>query len=459
MTDPRRRPGWLTPRGAVMSAQGGGPPPVPGVGRPWAGPSPDPDLVAGTTGLAPAGTGGTAGTGDAAGRAHARATDPVVERTLRHLELTVLRRLDGLLLGDYLGILPGQGSEKAESREYQFGDDVRRMDWAVTARTTVPHVHDLIADRELETWALVDLTASQNFGSARCEKRELAIAATAAVGFLTARTGNRMGAIALTDTGTRLIPARPGRAGLRALLRTLLSLEPAASAEAPRPGMFGRRAPGATRTARGTGQPPAPTHQQPPPTHRPKAPGSPRPGTDLAAAIEALRRPVRRRGLVVVISDFLSVDLAWARPLRALGGRHDVLAVEVVDPLELSLPNVGPLAVVDPETGELFDLPTHSRRFRERYEAAAASHRAEVAAALRGAGAAHLRLRTDKDWLIEIARYAAASRRGQAALRGAGGASGAGGGGAARARAARETARQHRPAATVRPIRTGGTTT
>ena len=367
------------------------------------------------------------------GRPHVRATDPVVERTLRHLELTVLRRLDGLLLGDYLGLLPGQGSEKSESREYQFGDDVRRMDWAVTARTTVPHVHDLIADRELETWALVDLTASQSFGSARCEKRELAIAATAAVGFLTARTGNRMGAIALTDGGTRMMPARPGRAGLRALLRTLLAIERGATTAQPAAQPRRRPAPDPPgRTARigGTG------------------------GTDLAAAIEALRRPVRRRGLVVVVSDFLSVDLGWARPLRALAGRHDVLAVEVVDPLELALPNVGPLAVVDPETGELFDLPTHSRRFRERYEAAAARHRGEVAAALRGAGAAHLRLRTDTDWLIEIARYAAASRRGQAALRGAG----AQGAGAARARAARP-AGQPRPTATVRPIRTGDTTT
>ncbi|MCM3886408.1 DUF58 domain-containing protein, partial [Frankia sp. R82] len=150
-------------------------------------------------------------------------TDPVVERTLRRLELTVLRRLDGMLLGDHLGLLPGHGSEKAESREYTVGDDVRRMDWAVTARTTVPHVHDLIADRELETWALVDLTASTEFGSGQLDKRDLAIAATAAVGFLTARTGNRMGAVALTGSGTKAYPARPGRAGLRALLRALLT--------------------------------------------------------------------------------------------------------------------------------------------------------------------------------------------------------------------------------------------
>jgi len=437
----------------------------PGLGPPWAGPTADTGPPAERVARPPAGT--APGAGETAGRPHVRATDPTVERTLRHLELTVLRRLDGLLLGDYLGLLPGQGSEKSESREYQFGDDVRRMDWAVTARTTVPHVHDLIADRELETWALVDLTASQNFGSGRCEKRELAIAATAAVGFLTARTGNRMGAIALTDAGTRMIPARPGRAGLRALLRTLLTVE---SDPATGPDRSRRRVPGAgtgAGTGSGFGQPPTPGRGQLAGPRRPAASASPWAATDLAAALEALRRPVRRRGLIVVVSDFLSVDLGWARPLRALAGRHDVLAVEIVDPLELSLPNVGPLAVVDPETGQLFDLPTHSRRFRERYAAAADRHRGEVAAALRGAGASHLRLRTDTDWLIEIARYAAASRRGQAALRGAGSGAGAG----SRGRGGRQPAGQPRPAApqspkatrrppaTVRPIRPGETTT
>jgi uncharacterized protein (DUF58 family) len=401
----------------------------------------------GTSGTGPSATGssatGSSATDASAARAgaldagqHVGATDPTVERTLRHLELTVLRRLDGLLLGDYLGLLPGQGSEKAESREYQFGDDVRRMDWAVTARTTIPHVHDLIADRELETWALVDLTSSQNFGSARCEKRELAIAATGAVGFLTSRTGNRMGAIALTDAGTRMIPARPGRAGLRSLLRTLLTIGTAA--EPPRPSeRFGSRdgaAPAAGKAV--TGQ-------------------AARAGTDLAKALEALRRPPRRRGLVVVVSDFLSVDLSWQRPLRALAGRHDVLAVEVLDPLELALPNVGPLAVVDPETGALFDLPTHSRRFRARYAQAAARHRDEVAGALRGAGAAHLRLRTDSDWLIDIARYAAASRRGRAAGRTAGPGAAAERGRVAPADAGRASRRRRGSWGSA--IRTGGT--
>ncbi len=323
--------------------------------------------------------------------------DPAVERTLRRLELTVLRRLDGLLLGDHLGLLPGHGSEKAESREYTVGDDVRRMDWAVTARTTVPHVHDLIADRELETWALVDLTASTEFGTGGTQKRDLAIAATAAVGFLTARTGNRMGALALTPAGLRAIPARPGRDGLRALLRTLLT--------APR---------GA--------------HDRPP--RRPD-PGA---ATDLAAAVQGLLRPPRRRGLAVIISDFQSTDLGWERPLRVLSARHQILAVEILDPLELTLPSVGLLPVVDAETGALLEVPTSSRRFRDRYAAAAAAQRREVAAALRRTGADHLVLRTDSDWLVDIVRFASANRRGRAAGRrppaGAHPGGGAGGGGA-----------------------------
>jgi uncharacterized protein (DUF58 family) len=244
----------------------------------------------------------------------------------------------------------------------------------------VPHVHDLIADRELETWALVDLTASQEFGTARWEKRDLAIAATAAVGFLTARSGNRMGAVVLTAGGRRIIPARPGRDGRRALLRALLTT-------------------------------PRSAHDRP--LRRP----DPAATTDLAGAVAALQRPPRRRGLAVVISDFLSTDTGWERPLRALAGRHQVLAIEIVDPAELTLPNVGLLSVVDPETGGLVEVPTSARRVRDRYARAAAAHRAEVARAVRRAGAGHLVLRTDSDWLIDIVRFAAANRRNQGAAR------------------------------------------
>ena len=274
-------------------------------------------------------------------------------------------------------MLPGPGTERAEAREYLPGDDVRRMDWAVTARTTVPHVSDPLADRELETWLVADLSASQEFGTARCEKRDLVLAAAATVGFLNTRTGNRIGAVLMSAdpaTGGRAIPARSGRAHLHGVLRAI--------ATAPRTAH--------DRPAAGTA------------------------GPDLAGAIESLRRPARRRGMAVVISDFLPGDAAdpfgWQRPLRALGARHQVLAIEILDPRELELPDVGVLRVVDPESGRLLEVNTRSRRVRRRYAEAAAAQREQIAAALRGAGADHLQLRTDRDWMFDVVRHVRRSR-------------------------------------------------
>ena len=293
-----------------------------------------------------------------------------IERVMRRLELTVVRRLDGLLQGEHLGLLPGPGTEPAAARPYRPGeDDVRRMDWGVTARTTEPHVRDLVADRELETWALVDLTASMDFGTARAEKRDLAVAAVAAVGFLAAGGGNRLGAHLLGPGGVRRLPARTGRPALLGVVRTLLTAPRAA----------------------------------------PSPPGAPVP--PLAEAIDALHRRHRRRGLRVVVSDFLDPDLDWAEPLRRLSARHQVLAVEVVDPRELELPDVGLLAVVDPETGRRREVWTGRRALRTRYAEAAAEHRLAVRTALRRAGAAHLVLRTDRDWVRDLARFALDQRR------------------------------------------------
>ncbi|HEX6358062.1 DUF58 domain-containing protein [Actinophytocola sp.] len=291
-------------------------------------------------------------------------TDLVQEQRLRRLELTVTRRLDGLLRGQYAGFLPGGGTEIAGSREYRPGEDeVRRMDWAVTARTGLPHVRETIADRELTVWVLVDATPSMDFGTARVEKRELAVSAVAAVGFLTAGHGNRLGAMVLSPTGLRRFPARTGRAHLLGLLRTLLA--------APR--------------------------------------GAPGPAPSLADALDALHRALRRRGLVVVVSDFL--DDGWESALRRVVARHQVIAVEVADPRELTLPNVGVLTVVDPETGRRREVATASRRVRERYAAAAAEQKAAVRASVRRAGAAHLPLRTDRDWVADIVRHVYRQRR------------------------------------------------
>ncbi len=293
------------------------------------------------------------------------------EPLLRRLELTVRHRLDGLLQGNYLGLLPGPGSEAGDSRQYFPGDDVRRMDWAVTARTMTPYVRQTIADRELETWLVVDLSPSLDFGTARSEKRELVFAAITAVVYLTARGGNRVGAVVTTGENTVRLPARAGRAHARSLIDTIAATPRAKS---------GRRG-------------------------------------DLASALEQVRRPPRRRGLVAVISDFLG-DPDWERPLRALGQRHQLLGVEIVDPRELELPNAGLVTFVDPESGQQLEVQTANAGVRERYAAAAAAQRSSIAGALRHAGAGHLQLRTDRDWITDVVRFVTASRRGVGATSG-----------------------------------------
>ena len=255
------------------------------------------------------------------------ASAPRVESTLRRLELDVFRRLDGLLQGEHLGLVPAPGSEAGESREYMVGDDVRRMDWPVTARTTIPHVRDTIADRELETWVVVDRSASLDFGTAEFEKRELALAMVAAVGFLTSRSGNRVGALVQGNDRTFFVPARSGREAMLALLHQVDT---------------------APRTDEAT-----------------------RPSADLKDALRTAAKLARRRGLVVVISDFLTSS-EWQPALRALAARHDVLAVEVIDPREMELPPVGLVTLVDTETGRRVEVQTASERVRTRYAEAAA---------------------------------------------------------------------------------------
>jgi uncharacterized protein (DUF58 family) len=242
------------------------------------------------------------------------------------------------------------------------------MDWNLTARTTVPHVRETIIDRELETWLLVDGSASLNFGTAGCEKRDLALFGAAAVGFLTARQGNRLGTVLTTADGTVTRPPRSGRTQLLARLHELAAY----------------RAPDASAASRRT--------------------------TDLASAMEVTHRVARRRGLVVVVSDFLEPQ-NWERPLRGLASRHDVLAVEVLDPRELEIPPVGLLMLVDPETGRRVEVQTGSAKLRARFAAAAADQRAGIAAAIRRAGVEHLQLRTDRDWLRDIVRFVVARRK------------------------------------------------
>lgn len=291
------------------------------------------------------------------------ASDAALSAALRTLELTVRHRLDGVLNGDHLGLIPGPGWEPGEASLYQPGDDVRRMDWSVTARTTHPHIRQTVADRELETWLVVDMSASMDFGSARHTKRDLSVFAAAAITHLTGSGGNRIGAVIGNGDSLRRVPARGGRGSSRALLRSVASM------------------PGAPRGARG----------------------------DLAAMVDSLRRPQRRRGLVVVISDFLG-EPTWERPLRALSARHDILAIETLDPRDVELPDVGDVTLVDPESGVAREF-TVTPRLRADFADAAQDHRYRVERALRRCGAPRLTLRTDRDWLTDIVRFVAVRKR------------------------------------------------
>jgi uncharacterized protein (DUF58 family) len=285
------------------------------------------------------------------------------EATLRRLELLVTRKLDGLLQGDHQGLVPGAGTDPGESRPYRPGDDVRRMDWSLTARAAEPYVRDTVADRELETWLVVDGSASMDFGTAACEKRDLAVAAVAAFGFLTARSGNRVGAVLFGPAGAVVVAPRGGREAVFALLRRVDGRE--------------------------------------------RAPAGP---ASLDVALRRTRLVARRRGLVVVVGDLLG-ERGWERELRAVAARHDLVVAEVRDPREAELPPVGLLTLVDPETGRRVEAQTASARLRARFAEGASAERAATAAAVRAAGAAHLVLSTDRDWLRDVVAFAAARRR------------------------------------------------
>jgi uncharacterized protein (DUF58 family) len=285
-----------------------------------------------------------------------------------------MRRLNGLLAGDHAGLFPGHGTEYGEARPYVPGDDPRHIDWAVTARTDEPHVRDTIADHELELWLVLDTSSSLAFGTGLATKHEVAWSASGTFALLASSGGNRVGAVRTTShrAGNRphLVPARSGARHIGAVLTTLQ--------REPLEGQTG----------------------------------------DLPGSIEMVQRMARRRGMVVVVSDFLGPE-NWVRHLRTLGHRHELVAVEVIDPREIDLPNVGLISVVDPETGKRRLIDTRNARTRDRYHEAAAARRAGVAAQLSRCGADHLTLRTDRDWVLDFvdfvskrrARLLAAGRR------------------------------------------------
>jgi uncharacterized protein (DUF58 family) len=290
-----------------------------------------------------------------------------VAELIRTLELTVNRKLDGMLHGQYQGLTPGHGSEPGEARAYQPGDDVRRIDWAVTARTNDLHVRDLIADRDLQAWLVVDSSAAMRFGTAQAQKSQIALAAAAAIGFLTARNQNRLGAVLAAGPYVRLIPPRPGRDQVRAVLQAIAS--------AP--------------DVEGQGH------------------------TDLGAAISRVASLARQRGFVAVISDFTGAG--WQRPLGAIAARHEVLAVQVVDQRESDLPPIGWVTLADPATGAQREVHV-TAQVQQRFAAAAAARQDEIRRTLAAAGADHLVLRTDDQWLSTMVGHL--RRRRMQAVRG-----------------------------------------
>jgi uncharacterized protein (DUF58 family) len=283
---------------------------------------------------------------------------PIPPTVLRSLDLAVLRRVESLIPGEHLTPQVGGGTELALIRPYRPGDDVRHMDWNVTARMREPHVRVHVGERAMTAWLLLDASASMTFGTAERRKADVAEGVALAVGHVATRRGNRLGVVTLGGEAPRILRPRQGRLGLLALLHELRA-EPEAD---------------------GAG------------------------ATSLGTAVTRTAALARNRGLIVVVSDFRG-EQDWEGPLRALRARHGVLAVEVRDPREMELPPVGDLWLTDPETGRQLHVNTNRRRVRKKFAAAAAEEREEVAAALRRVGADHLVLSTEGDWLKAFAGH------------------------------------------------------
>ena len=292
---------------------------------------------------------------------------PVPPSVLRALDLAVMRRVESLIPGEHLTPQVGGGTDLAMIRTYRPGDDVRHMDWNVTARLREPHVRVHVGERALTAWLLLDVSASMTFGTADRRKADVAEGVALAIGHVSTRRGNRLGVMAFGEAEPRVLRPRQGRLGLLGLLAEL------------------RREP----SADGAGS------------------------TSIGGAVQHAAALARARGLIVVVSDFRG-QADWEQPLKALRGRHGVMAVEIRDPREQELTPMGDVWVMDPETGRQAQVNTSRRRVRERFAAAAAAEREAVAATIRGTGADHVVLSTEGDWLREFAHHL---RRGEAALR------------------------------------------
>jgi uncharacterized protein (DUF58 family) len=281
------------------------------------------------------------------------------ERILQRLDWQVIRRLDGLLQGDYRSLFYGYGVDFADLREYQPEDDIRYIDWNVTARMETPYVRQYAEDREVTAWFLLDLSPSIDFGTVQSMKRMVLIDFVTTLARLLTRHGNRVGAVFYGSRVERTIPARGGRLQVLRLVNDLLKQPQLTSA----------------------------------------------PFTNLTPLLETGLRAIKQRSLIFIVSDFIC-EPGWERPLRLLNQRHEVLTIRLWDPREVALPDIGPVIMEDAETGEQLYVDTHDRKFRQRFEKAAQQREAHIQQAFQRAGVDALALSTEEDMVRAIVRFA-----------------------------------------------------
>lgn len=286
------------------------------------------------------------------------------ERILQRLDWQVIRRLDGLLQGDYRSLFYGYGLDFADLREYQPDDDLRYIDWNVTARMDTPYVRQYVEEREITAWFLLDLSPSMDFGTLESQKRTVLIDAVTTLARLLTRHGNRIGAVFYGGRVERTIPARGGRLQVLRLVNDLL-----------------------------------------------KQPQHPRAAfTNLTPLLEAGLHAIKQRSLIFIISDFISAP-GWERPLRALNQRHDVIAIRMWDPREMELPDIGLVLMEDAETGEQLYVDTHDATFRRRFHEASQQREAALSETFKRAGVDLLGLSTEEDLVRAIVRFATLRRQ------------------------------------------------
>jgi len=289
---------------------------------------------------------------------------PTPERILHRLDWQVIRKLDGYLQGDYRSLFYGSGVDFADLREYQPEDDIRYIDWNVSARMNTPYVRKYVEDREVIAWFLLDLSPSVDFGRLEHQKRSVLIDFVATLARLLTRHGNRVGAMMFGSKMQHTVPARGGRNQVLRLINDLLK--------------------------------------------QPQLPSSSI--TDLASLINGGLNAIKKRSLIFIISDFISAP-GWEKSLSLLGNRHEVVAIRLWDPREMELPDVGAIIMEDAETGEQLYVDTHDKKFRQRFHEAAQKREAALTESFKRAGVDVLPLSTEEDLIRAIVRFAAARRK------------------------------------------------